>query len=58
MVIDSDARDDTPFDDFEVEDERMADGRTIHYYVWPERAAADLDADAGADAGGEEHADV
>ena len=53
-----DPRDDTPFDDFEVEVERMADGRTIHYYVWPERGAAEPDAEVSADAGRDEHADV
>lgn len=35
----TDARDDTPFDQFVVEDDPMPDGRTIHYYVWPDRAA-------------------
>jgi hypothetical protein len=34
----SDAPDETPFDDFRVEDEPMPDGRTIHYYVWRPRA--------------------
>ena len=56
-MTEHEARDDTPWEDFRVEVERMADGRTIHYYVWPDRAAAEAAMDAGG-AAGEEPADV
>lgn len=36
----SDERDATPFGDFRVEDERMADGRKIHYYAWPDEPSS------------------
>jgi hypothetical protein len=43
----NDQGDATPFGDFKVEDEPMADGRTIHYYVWPD-APTSADTDAAA----------
>jgi hypothetical protein len=36
-VADADPVDEgTPFEGFEIETESMPDGRSIHYYRWPE----------------------
>jgi hypothetical protein len=32
----TEGRADRPVDAFVIEDEPMGDGRTIHYYVWPD----------------------
>ena len=32
---------DRPVDAFVIEDEPMGDGRTIHYYVWPDAVEPD-----------------
>ncbi len=39
---------DRPVDAFVIEDEPMGDGRTIHYYVWPNSPVADTPDDASA----------
>ena len=41
MVTDDDPAIDHPFGRFRVATEPMADGRTIHYYEWPDDRAAE-----------------